>query len=192
MPVWDRKQHRALYLRLGQSHTVEVMHGSADTRSRPRCILTSMTALVIRRPTCSEQSSVRSVVQTVVDEIYGNIWAAPPLHIDEEDWNRAWIAILEESVVGMVLTNHEWISDLWVLRPARGEGIGRRLLERGETEIANRGHLTFRLRVVKSNTSAVRFYQRNGWQVDREFHHEKLPVTMIEMIKHDPANDSVV
>ena len=102
------------------------------------------------------------------------------------------LLILEESVVGMVLTNHEWISDLWVLRPARGEGIGRRLLERGETEIANRGHLTFRLRVVKSNTSAVRFYQRNGWQVDREFHHEKLPVTMIEMIKHDPANDSVV
>jgi len=89
-------------------------------------------------------------------------------------------------IVGMVLTSHEWISDLWVLRRARGQGIGRRLLAQGESEIADRGYRTFRLRVVKSNTAAIGFYQGNGWRVQREFSHESLPIMMLEMGKLVP------
>jgi hypothetical protein len=36
------------------------------------------------------------VVQTVVDEIYGGLWAQPPLPIDEEDWSVALAAIVDK------------------------------------------------------------------------------------------------
>jgi ribosomal protein S18 acetylase RimI-like enzyme len=83
----------------------------------------------------------------------------------------------------MVLTHEEWVSDLWVLREHRNRGVGRQLLFDGEAEIAGRGHATFRLRVVKSNVRAVRFYDRLGWRVAREFPHETLPIDMLEMSK---------
>lgn len=139
--------------------------------------------MVIRRPVPSEHAAVRALVQTVVDEVYGNLWAASPLHIDEEDWSLAWVAVSEFKIVGMVLTNEGWVSDLWVVREFRNEGIGRQLLSRGELEIAARGHFTARLRVVKSNVRAVSFYDRLGWRVVREFPHETLPIGMLEMSK---------
>jgi ribosomal protein S18 acetylase RimI-like enzyme len=139
--------------------------------------------VLIRRPRPSEHDAVRALVQTVVDEVYGGVWASPPLHIDEEDWSLAWVAVSEFKMVGMVLTNEEWVSDLWVAREHRNAGLGRQLLSRGEREIAARGHFTARLRVVKSNVRAVSFYDRLGWRVVREFPHETLPVGMLEMSK---------
>jgi ribosomal protein S18 acetylase RimI-like enzyme len=140
-------------------------------------------AVVIRRPKPDEHDSVRALVQTVVDEIYGGVWAPPPLPIDDEDWSLAWIAISDAHIIGMILTHEEWISDLWVLGEYRGCGVGRKLLLQGEAEIAARGHQTFRLRVVKSNTRAIDFYKRMGWRAEREFPHETLLTTMLEMIK---------
>jgi len=142
-----------------------------------------MTGARIRRPMPGEQDSVRSLVQTVVDETYGGLWAPAPLPIDDEDWSLAWVAIVDPGIAGMVLTTGEWISDLWVLREHRGRGIGERLLAQGEAEIAGRGHVTCRLRVVKSNTNAIGFYLRRGWRVERKFPNERLPVTMLEMAK---------
>lgn len=142
-----------------------------------------MADALIRRPRVGEQDVVRSLVQTVVDETYGRLWAPPPLPIDEEDWTLAWVAAVDSPIVGMILTSDEWVSDLWVLREYRGHGIGKRLLAQGETEIAGRGRGTFRLRVVKLNTRAVNFYLRQGWRVEREFPNERLPVTMLEMTK---------
>jgi len=68
--------------------------------------------------------------QTVVDEIYGGLWAAPPLPVDEERWHLSWVADVDTKIVGMVLTHEEWISDLWVLRESRRCGVGQRLLAR--------------------------------------------------------------
>jgi ribosomal protein S18 acetylase RimI-like enzyme len=139
--------------------------------------------LLIRSPKADELDSIRATVQAVVDEIYGGLWAAPPLQIDEEDWSRAFVAIADARIAGVVLTHDEWISDLWVPRESRGQGVGQKLLAKGESEISRRGFGTLRLRVVSSNTAAISFYLRNGWQVNREIPHEKLPVTMIEMTK---------
>ena len=50
-------------------------------------------------------------------------------------------------------------------------------------EIAGRGYEVFRLRVVRANAAAVGFYQRQGWEIRREFRHERLPVEMLEMSK---------
>ncbi len=149
----------------------------------PRCIVANVADMVIRRPELHEHNAVRALVQTVVDETYGQLWAPSTLAVDEEDWALAWIALVNGNAVGMVLTHREWISDLWVLRPARRQGIGRKLLAQGEAEIGSHGYRTFHLRVVKSNIAAIVFYQRHGWQVRREFPHEKLPITMLEMVK---------
>jgi ribosomal protein S18 acetylase RimI-like enzyme len=83
--------------------------------------------------------------------------------------------------VGLVMTRDEWLSDLWVRLDSRGTGIGRKLLAHTEGEIRARGHDTIRLRVVKSNTRPVYFYQRYGWRVYREFPHEKFGHMMFEM-----------
>src|ERR1017187_1456067 len=78
----------------------------------------------IRRPAPNECDSVRALVQTVGDEVYGGTWASPPLPIDEEDWSRAWLAVSASKIVGMVLTHEEWVSDLWGLREHRNRGVG--------------------------------------------------------------------
>src|SRR6266478_2666621 len=109
-----------------------------------------MIDVLIRRPQPEEHDSVRAVVQTVVDEIYGGLWAPPPLPVDEENWQFSWVAVVDTKIVGMVLTHQEWISDLWVLRESRRCGVGQRLLAHAEAEILGRGRRTFRLRVLKS------------------------------------------
>jgi ribosomal protein S18 acetylase RimI-like enzyme len=126
----------------------------------------TMTELLIRKPKTDELDSVRIVVRTVVDETYEGLSASSPLLVDEEDRSLALVAVVDNCIVGMVLTHQEWVSDLWELRESRGRGIGRRLLAMGEAEIAGRGYEVFRLRVVKSNASAVNFYLRNGWKVE--------------------------
>jgi ribosomal protein S18 acetylase RimI-like enzyme len=142
-----------------------------------------MPQALIRRANPQERDAVRAVVQAVVDEIYGGLWAVPPLPVDEANWELAWVAIVNGEIVGMVLTQEQWIDDLWVLRDNRGCGIGRQLLETAEAEISERGHREFRLRVLKVNTRAVEFYHRHGWQTARELPHEKLRVHVLEMVK---------
>jgi len=139
--------------------------------------------VLIRRPQPEEHDSVRALVQTVVDEVYGGIWAPSPLPNDEQRWHLSWIAVLDTKIVGVVLTGEEWLDDLWVLRENRGYGVGYRLLEQGENEIIARGHQTLRLRVVQSNAAAIKFYHRHGWRIAREFPHEKFPIMTVEMFK---------
>src|ERR1700741_2168040 len=94
-----------------------------------------MAEVFIRRPQPLELHSVRALAQTVVDEIYGGIWAPPPLSVEKEGWQQSWIAAADEKILGVVLTNEEWLDDLWVLPEARGRGFGQRLLAQAESEI---------------------------------------------------------
>jgi ribosomal protein S18 acetylase RimI-like enzyme len=119
----------------------------------------------------------------VADEVYGGLWAQPPLDLGEQDWSRSWVAVVEDEIVGVVLTGDDWLDDLWVARRHRRHGVGSRLLRQAESEIASRGFQAGRLRVVASNAEAIMFYRRNGWQEEREYAHESLPVLMLEMSK---------
>jgi ribosomal protein S18 acetylase RimI-like enzyme len=145
--------------------------------------------VVIRRPQPHEWRSLRSLIETVVNETFSDLFAPNPvpLNFDDDDWSLAWVAVCEEKMVGVVMTREEWVSDLWVLRESRRLGVGGKLLARGESEIAARGHATCRLRVVKSNTVAVQFYLGQGWQVAREFPHEKYHHAMLELAKSKQA-----
>jgi len=148
-----------------------------------------MIDVLIRRPRPEEHDSVRAVVQTVVDEIYGGLWAPPPLPVDEDNWHSSWVAVRDAKIIGVVRTSGEWLDDLWVLRESRGNGAGQRLLAQGEAEIIARGYEKLCLRVVQSNAAAIEFYRRRGWQIARAFPHERFPLTMLEMFKPIPPDE---
>ncbi len=141
------------------------------------------TQIVIRQARPDENSAVHQLVQTIADETFAYLFSTPQVPIGEADWFSAWLAISGEEIVGVTMTRDEWVSDLWVRSDSRRTGIGAKLLAHAEREIRSRGHETFRLRVVKSNTQAVQFYQSQGWRVQREFPHEKFEHPMFEMIK---------
>lgn len=141
--------------------------------------------VVIRRPATSEYSSVQALIEAVATETFKDLFAPNPVPLEfkDEDWPLAWVAVSDEKVVGVILTNQEWVSDLWVRREHRGQGVGGKLLAQGESEIVARGHQKARLRVVRSNEVAVQFYLGQGWQIAREFSHEKYRHPMLEMAK---------
>jgi ribosomal protein S18 acetylase RimI-like enzyme len=147
-------------------------------------ILIAMSAeIVIRRAEPSENESVHALVQAIADETFAYLFAPSQVPIGEANWLSAWLGISGEEIVGVTLTRDEWVSDLWVRCDRRRTGIGGKLLAHAELEIRRRGHHTLRLRVVKSNTRAVEFYQEHGWSVHREFPHEKFGHRMLEMTK---------
>ena len=148
-----------------------------------------LSELVIRRPQASEYRSVQNLIETVANETFKDIFAPNPvpLKFKDEDWPVAWVAVAEEKIVGVIITNQEWVDDLWVLREGRRQGVGSKLLAKGEAEIAARGYSTCRLRVVRSNAVAVQFYLNQGWQLAREFAHEKYHHPMLELAKPCPA-----
>jgi len=145
--------------------------------------------VVIRRAQPGEYDLIRVLIETVANETFKDLFAPNPvpLKFEDEDWPLAWVAVSDETIVGVIITNQGWVSDLWVLREHRGQGVGSKLLVRGEAEIAARGHQTCRLRVVRSNAAAVQFYLRLGWQIPREFAHEKYHHAMLEMAKPSPG-----
>jgi GNAT superfamily N-acetyltransferase len=145
-------------------------------------------AIVIRRMRPDENGAVHELVQSIADETFAHLFASPHVPIGEANWFSAWLAISGTEIVGVTMTQAEWLSDLWVRHDRRGTGIGTKLLAHAEREIRNRGHDTLRLRVVKSNTRAVQFYQRQGWTIHREFPHEKFGHAMFEMIKSGEPN----
>ena len=146
--------------------------------------------VVIRRPQRHEYNSVRDLIEIVATATFKDLFAPNPvpLKFNDEDWPLAWVAVSDAKILGVIITRREWVDDLWVLREHRRQGVGRRLLAQGESEIAARGCQTCRLRVVKSNLVAVQFYCRQGWQIAREFAHEKYHHPMLEMAKSFPAS----
>jgi ribosomal protein S18 acetylase RimI-like enzyme len=136
-----------------------------------------------------ENEAVHAMVQAIADETFVGLFATPHVPIGDADWFAAWVAILKDEIAGVTMTRGEWVCDLWVRQDSRRLGIGARLLAHAEEEIRGRGHGTFRLRVVKSNRRAVRFYESQGWEVHREFPHEKYGHAMFDMRKAVPENE---
>lgn len=132
---------------------------------------------------------MRDLIEIVATETFKDLFAPNPvpLKFKDEDWPVAWVAASDAKILGVIITNQEWVDDLWVLREHRRQGVGTRLLAQGESEIAARGCQTCRLRVVKSNLVAIQFYVRQGWQIAREFAHEKYHHPMLEMTKSFPS-----
>jgi len=137
----------------------------------------------IRRPVADEHGRIRDLVSQVVNETYGGIWPTTPIHVDEQDWGAGWVAMVAGDLLGWMLTNDCWLEDLWVASRFRGQGVGSAFLNLAEREIAERGIGIAFLSVISSNERAITFYERRGWQRQRELPHEMVRIPRIEMTK---------
>ncbi|MEQ2526711.1 GNAT family N-acetyltransferase [Robertmurraya yapensis] len=83
------------------------------------------------------------------------------------------LALINESVVGMVAYNKTEISQLYVHKDYQGIGIGQALLERAKAQ--SDGVLT--LYTFEINKNAQRFYEKNGFEIIGRGHEneENLP-----------------
>ncbi len=141
------------------------------------------TAIEIRRfAGAGDLARIERLVSAVVLECYGHL--LPGYRFDAgENWPAAWIVGAGSEIVGVLLTGHAWLDDLWIAQPYRRQGIGARLLQIAESEIAGRGHPRARLRVVAENLTARQFYAGQGWREDGGYPHEAHGFAMIEMSK---------
>lgn len=72
------------------------------------------------------------------------------------------VATVDRRVVGLVVTAHDEIEQLYVAPGHQGTGIAAALLDHGETVIADEHRRAF-LAVVDGNARARHFYERHGW-----------------------------
>jgi GNAT superfamily N-acetyltransferase len=143
----------------------------------------SPSAEVLIRPALADElPSIHALVQAIADETFAYL-VPLPVPLGNPNWQPAWVAVSEAGILGVTMTEQEWVSDLWVARDHRRQGIGSLLLAHAEREIGSRGHRVLRLRVVKSNTRAVDFYRSHGWNVHAEYPHQKFGHAMFEMNK---------
>jgi GNAT superfamily N-acetyltransferase len=140
------------------------------------------TGIVIRTARDSDEAGIEQLVRDVVGEVYGDLIPAGAEH-HAGDWRGGLLAEIEGRMVGIVISDEDWVEDLWVLKEHRGRGIGGVLLAAAERQIAERGHAKAYLRVVARNLDARRFYATRGWAETVSYPHERWSFTMVEMTK---------
>ena len=139
-------------------------------------------ALNIRQSTPADTAAINHLVTQVIVECYGHLLPNYEPH-PNSDWKHAWVAERSGKIIAVLLTARDWIDDLWISKAERRSGIGSRLLQIAEQEIAARGKPLARLRLVGENTIALKFYTKNGWQHVHQFPHEIFGFEMVEMSK---------
>ena len=149
----------------------------------PGCARKGMSKARLRRSTKADLERIWTLVGTVVCEVYGRVLPAGFTPEMDPGWEGGWVAEDAGRIVAVMLTDAQWLDDLWVDKEHRGRNLGRRLLTLAEEEIAARGHDRARLRVVAENVAAILFYAAHGWREERRYPHEKHGFEMVEMIK---------
>lgn len=106
------------------------------------------------------------------------------VHYEAAEWARRatgsddvvnFFAVLDDEVVGMVAglempdrPGHVELVSMWTDPVARGLGVGQRLVDVVVTWAADRGTPEVRLWVTRGNDSALRLYQRCGFELTDE------------------------
>lgn len=114
----------------------------------------------------------RCLEVTFAAEMAAGTFAAPDLSSTRRQL-RAWfepgsdfptdVAVADGRTIGHVTVSGHQLVHLFVTPEHHGTGLGRRLLEHGESKLAANGHSSFELHTRTENTTAVSFYQHAGW-----------------------------
>jgi ribosomal protein S18 acetylase RimI-like enzyme len=81
------------------------------------------------------------------------------------------VAVVDGVPIGHVTVNGHHLVHLFVEPNHQNMGLGRQLLEQGESMIAAGGHADFELHARVENLAAIAFYKNAGWTVtDRLIH----------------------
>jgi len=102
----------------------------------------------------------------------------------ERDESVIYLACVEGSAAGFVqlypsfwsiAARRSWIlNDLFVAPAFRGRGIGRVLLERARAHAEATGYGGLSLATERTNTTAQRLYEAQGWKRDELYFHYEL------------------
>ena len=151
-------------------------------RDDPPPVRRPPSGLVVRAAAVSDIAGIKQLVLDVVSELYGDLFpgGVPPPAVQ---WECGLVAGLAGRIVGVVVSDDDWVEDLWVASEHRGCGIGSVLLAAAEREITGRGHAEARLRVVLANLDARRFYAARGWTETVSYPHERWGFAMLDMKK---------
>lgn len=88
-------------------------------------------------------------------------------HVQNE-WREFTVATREGVLLGMVQTDHEFVQALHVDPGHWNNGVGSKLLNEAEQQIARTSSVA-RLEVRSFNTRARAFYARHGWTEVRQY-----------------------
>jgi GNAT superfamily N-acetyltransferase len=166
----------------GSRHAKNNQERIARSNDMPAC-----TPVAIRRAEDADVETIVSLVQDVFAEKYGHLFSGMiPAPADTAAWTKGWVAEIDGRIMGVGLAMSDWVTDVWLKPQFRGLGAGAALLNLLETQIAQDGHTTARLRVVGENEAAIRFYSSHGWHVSTRYPHERWGFEMVNMVKHFP------
>lgn len=75
------------------------------------------------------------------------------------------VAVEAERVIGFVVWCGDRLDQLWLLPEAQNRGVGSRLLDHAESQMAAAGQRKLHLVCMARNDGARRLYERQGWSV---------------------------
>ena len=140
--------------------------------------------MVIRKATLDDLVDLRRCVAASLNATYEGLWTSAPLEVADAEWGSAWVASSSDHIIGVGLSEHDVVSDLWVRPDAQGRGAGSALLRALEGEIASRGIEIARLRCLEPNLKSRAFYASQGWVEMHVYPHETIPLNTVDMKKH--------
>lgn len=91
-----------------------------------------------------------------------------------ETGQRAGFIWLIRSTSGFTAAAFAWIMCVYVEPGFRGQGIGRRLMELGETWAEEKGLIDIILNVSNENETAIRLYESMGYKIETRRYNKKL------------------
>jgi ribosomal protein S18 acetylase RimI-like enzyme len=133
---------------------------------------------VVRRARLSEAASLRSILYATYEDTWlPRMTAAAAQAFRKEDrpgeyvaarGNQFWVAELNGEVVGFVDWDGDFVNALHVRPDHARMGVGRRLMDKAEAEIAKAGFPAVRLETDTFNIRSRAFYSGRGYhEADR-------------------------
>jgi len=84
--------------------------------------------------------------------------------------NLFFVAFYEEQCIGTAMSGFDghrgWIYYLAVHPEYRRNGVGKKLMQTVEAELANIGYTKLNLQVRQNNSDVVKFYKKLGYQIE--------------------------
>ncbi|MDL2324270.1 GNAT family N-acetyltransferase [Ruminococcaceae bacterium OttesenSCG-928-A16] len=85
-------------------------------------------------------------------------------------------------IAGFVITNDDVLHLIMIDVPYQNKGCGAKLLAFIEQQMFNH-YPTIKVQTFEENSSAIRFYEKNGWRIKSVEHINEMGVNMLHMEK---------
>ena len=155
-----------------------------------------MSSMVIREAREIDMGAIAKLCQNSLMSIYEGLMvpgkSMPWTEGDDVEkyirgnWPSMRVAWAEDQLVGLIAINRNHIDILWVSEQARQKGIGLKLLDDAEQSLASR---YAEMTAECLNEASVTFFQKRGYDIQRQFTDGMSGVEKVVMNKVLEASD---